>query len=100
MRSVIASDIMSRTTLDIADPIMDDLRAIQKAEGRSIGSIASELLADALAMRRRRQIGDGPRLTWIARSMGGMRVDLEDKDALYEVLDRDDPTVQSARRRG
>ena len=98
MRVVLASNIMARTTLDIADPIMDDLRALQKKDGRSIGSIASELLADALAVRRQKKIAENPKLNWITRDMGEPRVDLDDKEALYAALDRDDPTVQAVRR--
>jgi hypothetical protein len=40
-----------RTTIDIEDPILKEVRAIQKKEGRSMGAVISELLADALARR-------------------------------------------------
>jgi hypothetical protein len=41
-----------RTTIDIDDPILREVKAIHEREGRSIGSIVSELLAEALAGRR------------------------------------------------
>jgi hypothetical protein len=84
---------MARTTLDIADPVLDDLRSLQRKEGRSMGSIASELLADALAQRRQPKAGR-PTLKWVSRGMGTPLVDLDDKDALNAVLDREDRSVQ------
>jgi len=75
-----------RTTLDIEDPILRDIKAIHKAEGRSMGAIVSELLADALARR------GAPRATrkfrWVSRPMKA-RVNLADKDAVYAALDVD-----------
>jgi hypothetical protein len=41
-----------RTTIDIDDPILCEVKAIQEREGRSIGAIVSELPAEALAGRR------------------------------------------------
>jgi hypothetical protein len=38
-----------RITIDIADPILRKVKAIQKREGRSLGAVISELLADASA---------------------------------------------------
>jgi hypothetical protein len=43
-----------RTTIDIDDPILREVKAIHEKEGRSMGAVVSELLADALAQRRRR----------------------------------------------
>ena len=86
MFSNIASIIM-RTTLDIDDPILREVKAIHKKEGRSMGAVVSELLADALGRRR----GSGARPTkfrWTARPMKS-RVDLGDKDAVYAALDAD-----------
>jgi hypothetical protein len=75
---------MARTTLDIDDPILRDLRELQKKERKSLGRLVSDLLARALARPKPRQ----PRsLTWIARPMNA-KVDLTDKDALYAALDR------------
>jgi hypothetical protein len=41
-----------RTTLDIDDPILREVKAIHEKEGRSMGAVVSELLADALGRRR------------------------------------------------
>jgi hypothetical protein len=78
---------MARTTLDIDSPILMEIRALQEKEGRSMGRIVSELLAEALA--RRKQPAEVPRLAWVSRPMGA-RIDLADKELLYAVLDQDE----------
>lgn len=73
-----------RTTIDIDDPVLREVRTIHEREGRSIGAVVSELLADALARRRtRRQV---PSFHWSSRAMNA-RVNLADKDELYTALD-------------
>ncbi len=76
-----------RTTIDIDDPILREVKTLQEREGRSMGAVVSELLADALA-RRRSTKGATPAFSWTARSMRA-RVDVADKDALYAALDAD-----------
>ena len=83
MSLYIASRIM-RTTLDIDDPILREVKAIHEREGRSIGAIVSELLAEALA--RRRPSRARPSFRWISREMKSL-VDLADKEAVYAALD-------------
>ena len=73
-----------RTTIDIDTPVLKELKRLQKAEGKSLGKLASELLARALAERHRPKVPTEFR--WIARPMGA-RVDLADKEALYRALD-------------
>jgi len=75
-----------RTTLDIDDPILREVKAIHEKEGRPMGAVVSELLADALTRRRVSR----PRHTfrWVSRPMNAV-VDLADKDAVYAVLDAD-----------
>jgi hypothetical protein len=87
MLSVIASRIM-RTTLDIDDPILREVKAIHEKEGRSMGAVVSELLAEALGRRRRSQ----PRsqFRWTSRSMKAL-VDIADKEGVYAALDADRP---------
>jgi len=77
---------MARTTLDIDAPILREIKALQKKEGRSMGQIVSQLLAEALT--RRRAGVSAPTLKWVSRPMGAL-VDLSDKEALYAVLDQD-----------
>ena len=81
------TSIIMRTTLDIDDPILREVKAIHEKEGRSMGAVVSELLADALGRRR----GSGTRPTkfhWTSRPMKAL-VDLADKDAVYAALDAD-----------
>ncbi len=77
-----------RTTLDIDDPILRELRAIHEQEGRSMGAVVSELLADALARRRESRVR--PAFRWVSHPMRPL-VDLTDKDVLYHILDADRP---------
>ena len=77
---------MARTTLDIDAPILREIKALQKKEGRSMGQIVSQLLAEALT--RRRAGVSAHTLKWVSRPMGAL-VDLSDKEALYAVLDQD-----------
>jgi len=78
-----------RTTLDIDDPILSEVKRLHEKEGRSMGSIVSELLADALA-RRRTAVRVRPSFNWTSRSMRAL-VDLSDKDAVYAALDDEQP---------
>ncbi|MDR1990920.1 MAG: hypothetical protein LBQ09_11910 [Acidobacteriaceae bacterium] len=81
-----SSSIIMRTTIDIENPILLEVKAIYEKEGRSMGAIVSELLADALA--RRRSSRTRPAFRWTSRPMKA-RVDLADKDAVYAALDAD-----------
>ena len=77
---------MTRTTINIDAPVLEELKAIQKREGASLGAVASRLLAEAIARRR-----DAPRtapLEWVSKPMG-CRIDLADKEALYQALEED-----------
>jgi hypothetical protein len=75
-----------RTTIDIDAPILNEVKAIQKREGRSMGAVISELLADALA--RRRPSRSRPPFRWTSRPMKSL-VDLTDKEAIYAAMDAD-----------
>lgn len=77
-----------RTTVDIADPILKEVKAIHEKEGRSLGAVVSELLADALARRRSSQ--SRPPFHWTSRPMKAL-VDLADKEAVNAALDADQP---------
>ena len=73
-----------RTTIDIDDPILKKIKAIQARDGRSLGRLVSDLLAQALASEVKEA---APRyFTWAA-SAGSLLVDLADKEAVYEALD-------------
>jgi hypothetical protein len=79
MSSAAASRIM-RTTLDIDAPILREVKALHEREGRSMGALVSELLAEALA--RRRSTGARPSFRWTSRAMTSL-VDLSDKEAVH-----------------
>lgn len=74
-----------RTTLDIDDPVLRELKRLRAKEGKSLGRLVSDMLAQAL--KTDATPTDGPPPTWIARRMGA-RVTLEDKEAVYRALDR------------
>jgi hypothetical protein len=82
---MLSSRIM-RTTVDIDDPILREVKALQEKEGRSMSAVVSELLADALA--RRRAVQSRPAFRWNSRPMKAL-VDLTDKDAVYAALEAD-----------
>jgi hypothetical protein len=85
MRDVIASRIM-RTTLDISDPVLADVRKVQEREGGSLGEVVSQLLTEGLAAHRGKV--KRRRFEWTARNLGA-RIDVRDKDALWAMLDRE-----------
>jgi hypothetical protein len=74
-----------RTTIDIADPVLQELKRLQRRDGRSLGELVSDLLAPLLKER-----GGAPAAPfhWGTRSLGAPRVDLGDKEAVYAILDR------------
>lgn len=79
---------MSRTTVDIDEPILREVKALRDRQRTSLGRVISDLLARALRDRE----GDSKKETfsWISRSMGP-RVEIADKEALYRLLDQDTP---------
>jgi len=79
---------MSRTTLNIDTPLLEELRKLQKQQGKSLGEVVSELLAEALADRAAHRQSRSHAFNWIARPMGA-RIDISDKEALYAALDSD-----------
>ena len=79
---------MPRTTLNLDAPILRDLRRLQKREGKSLGRLVSDLLAQALQHGRSDQT-PSPAFHWHSQALGP-RVDLGDKEAIRALLDRDD----------
>ena len=72
-----------RITLDIDDPILQNLKQLRKKEGKSMGRLVSDLLAQAL--RENAGPAAGPPPVWISRPMQA-RIDLSDKEALHRAL--------------
>lgn len=79
---------MPRTTVDIDAPILKDIKQLQRREGKSLGRLVSDLLAEALGQRRGRR-PEPVSFRWIAQPLG-LKVDLRDKDAVWQALDRAD----------
>lgn len=78
-----------RTTLDIDDPILADLKRLQKRERKSLGRLVSDLLAFALGQTKsRKRPASG--FQWISQPMGA-RVNLADPDAVFSVMEEDRP---------
>lgn len=75
-----------RTTIDIDDPILKDLKRLQQREGKSLGRLVSDLLAQSLASQRTDEPSSRPDFNWIARPMNA-RVDPADKHALLDAMD-------------
>lgn len=75
---------MARTTIDIDASVLRELKNRQRREGRSLGALASELLAKAMADE---SAGETlPPLQWPSQDLRP-KVDLDDKDAVWRILD-------------
>ncbi|HEX3323575.1 MAG TPA: hypothetical protein VHR65_00340 [Solirubrobacterales bacterium] len=78
---------MPRTTLDLDATVLADLRRRAAAEGKSMGQFASELLAGSMSAEG---FVEPQPLNWAAKDMGRFKVDLEDKEAVWNLLDREE----------
>lgn len=72
-----------RTTIDLDDDVLRALKRRQRAEGKTLGQLVSELLAQALATEPRARV----EVRWATADLRP-HVDLDDKDAVAAVLDR------------
>ncbi len=81
-----------RTTVDIDAPVLKEVKRLTRREGKSLGRVVSELLAESLG-RRRARAPSVPPFAWTARRMDA-RVDLADKDAVQAALDASDGAGQ------
>ena len=77
--------MVTRTTLNLDDPVLADLKRLQRKEGKPLGELASELLASAIAERKHATVPP-LRLQWTSRPMGAL-IDLDDKEALFAALE-------------
>ena len=77
-----------RTTVDIDEPVLRELKRLTQREGKALGRVVSDLLAESLG-RRRTESAPAPAFAWTARPMNA-RVDLADKDAVQAALDASD----------
>jgi hypothetical protein len=74
-----------RTTLDLASPVLEELKSLRDKEGGSLGSLASRLLAEALTAKRVAAPAT-PQFRWESQAMSA-NVNLADKEAVYRALD-------------
>lgn len=74
--------------MNIDDPVLEDLRALQRRDKKPLGQLVSELLVIGLRERRSPGATRQP-FSWTTSPMGA-RVDLDDKEAVRDVLDERD----------
>ncbi len=85
---------MSRTTLDIDPSVLAEAKELARKRGTTLGETVSVLLAQALAEAGKPH--ERPPFRWISKAMGPPLVDLEDKDAVWAILDEDwDPDARA-----
>ena len=77
---------MPRTTIDLDGSVLEGLRRVGRREAKSMGQVASELLAPALVGTERSGAG-APAFKLRTARLGEPRADLEDKDALWAALE-------------
>jgi len=85
-----------RTTVDIDDPILKDLKKIQQMEGKSLGRLISDLLARALGERKSEKASSKPS-RWISKAMGA-RIDLADREALHAAMEQEPQPTERAKK--
>jgi hypothetical protein len=75
---------MARTTIDLDPSVLRELRRRSTREGKSMGQVASELLARAVS-----ESADlpAPDFRWSVEALGTPLVDLEDPEAVRRALD-------------
>ena len=75
-----------RTTIDISAPILEELKQVKRKNGGTLGELVNGLLAEGLKMRRSDPAAR--EFDWTSQPMRA-RVDLDDKEAVYALLDDD-----------
>lgn len=76
-----------RTTVDIDDSVLAEAKQFARARGKTLGETLSLLVARALA-EAEAETPAKPAFRWPSQRMGPL-VDLEDKEAVWQVLDGD-----------
>lgn len=71
-----------RTTIDLDDDVLRALKRRQREERKTLGQLVSELLAQALAAQPRPDVD----IRWATADLRP-RIDLDEKDAVWAVLD-------------
>jgi plasmid stability protein len=76
---------MARTTIDLDPAVLRELRRRGAREGKSMGQVASELLAQVVANSPDLP---APEFNWISADLGPPLVDLEDAEAVRRAMNR------------
>ncbi len=74
-----------RTVFNIAATALKQAKRVSKAEGKPVGTLASESLAQELAARQESEAA--PAFRWIGRPMDA-RCELADNHAVLDLLDQ------------
>jgi len=74
---------MPRTTIDLDSAVLDELGQRAVREGKSMGRVASELLARAVAEQ---STVPAPEFRWVTGDLGLPLVDLEKPEAVRQAL--------------
>ncbi|OIN78266.1 antitoxin [Mycobacterium malmoense] len=77
-----------RTTIDLDADILRTLKRRQREEGKTLEQLVSELLAQALSVTPR----PNAEVRWTTADLRP-RIDLDDKDAVWAVLDKPSETA-------
>lgn len=72
--------------MDIAAPILEELKRVKQKNGGTLGELVNGLLAEGL--KKHRSEAASGKLAWTSQPMRA-RVDLDDKEAVYALLDDD-----------
>ena len=73
-----------RTTINTDDPTLRQIKRIQKREGKTLGRVVSDPLAQSLTAPA--PAGEDPlKLAWVSKRMGA-RIDLVDQRALLQAM--------------
>jgi hypothetical protein len=73
---------MTRTTLNLDDNVLRELKRLGRRRNMPIGELASQLLTRALAKEQEPPID----FAWVTGKLDA-RVDLEDREAVQAILD-------------
>lgn len=75
-----------KTTVDIDEVVLRELKALQEKQGQPLGRVVSDLLRRALRLNHPSQRGR-PTARWVSRAMRA-KIDLADKEAVFAALER------------
>jgi len=76
-----------KTTLNLSDELVREAKKRAAEEGTTLTKVVEEALRDALTPR---EAGSGDEVRWVVVDGGPPRVDIADRNALYEFLERRD----------